>query len=54
MSGQELLDILLRYQQFISLEKMRIYYDTAPDDGGNICKIYFHDIDDKGNLILYY
>ena len=54
MSGQELLDILLKYQHESNLEKMDIYYDTAPDNGGDICKIYFHEIDSKGNLILYY
>jgi hypothetical protein len=53
MCGPELLDILLKYQYESDLEKMNIYYDTAPDDGGDICKIYSHEIDSKGNLILY-
>ena len=54
MNGKELLDILLKYQYEGNLEKMDIYYDKEPDDGGCLCKIYFHEIDGNGDLILYY
>ena len=54
MNGKELLDILLKYQYEGNLEKMDIYYDKEPDDGGCIVKIYFHEIDGNGDLILYY
>jgi hypothetical protein len=54
MTGAQLLDILLKYQYEGNLEKMDIYYDKEPDDGGCLCKIYFHEIDSLGRLILYY
>jgi hypothetical protein len=54
MTGKELLDILLKYQYEGNLEKMEVYYDAEPDDGGCISKIYFHEIDSEGRLILYY